>query len=77
MANKTQTEEWRNCATAWFAALERAVKTDDFQLAAEAQQQLMRLGYIITTPKQQKVRKEKLSNASRTISSYAKKSVKK
>ena len=34
----------RNCATAWFAVLERARLDDDFERAAEAVRELHRLG---------------------------------
>jgi hypothetical protein len=47
-------EEWRDSPIAWFAVLERARQTDDFELAAEAQQQLKRLGVFVTYPKQLK-----------------------
>jgi hypothetical protein len=49
MANET---DWRNSPIAWFAALERARHIEDFELAAEAQRQLKRLGIIIIYRKQ-------------------------
>jgi len=49
MASET---DWRNSPVAWFAALERARRIEDFELAAEAQRQLKRLGIIIIYRKQ-------------------------
>jgi hypothetical protein len=63
---------YRDSPIAWFAALERARKIEDFELAAEAQQQLRRLGVIVTYPKQQEAEKQRLSNACKIIGDYAK-----
>lgn len=45
MANET---DWKNSPIAWFAALERALREEDFDLAAEAQHQLKRLGVTVS-----------------------------
>ncbi len=45
MADET---DWKNSPIAWFAALERALREEDFDLAAEAQHQLKRLGVTVS-----------------------------
>jgi hypothetical protein len=36
--------------TAWFAVLERARRTNDYALAAQAQRELVRLGVVVKFP---------------------------
>lgn len=40
-------QSWRTCPTAWFAKLERAKETLDFEAAAEAVRELRRLGVYV------------------------------
>jgi hypothetical protein len=47
MGAKSETDNHRDCATAWFSVLERARATGDRQLAAEAIDNLRRLGVVI------------------------------
>lgn len=39
--------EVANSPTAWFAALERGLRTGDLDLAARAQRELLRLGLVV------------------------------
>lgn len=41
---RADTYDPEDCATVWFARLERAKRDNDFELAAEAIRQLRRLG---------------------------------
>jgi hypothetical protein len=41
---KANESDWRDSPTAWFAALERARLTNNFQAAAMANRELLRLG---------------------------------
>ncbi len=50
MSQDEQSQGSREAAespTAWFAVLERARLTDDFELAAQAQRELARLGVVV------------------------------
>lgn len=44
---KTTAEAWRESPTAWFAALESALRRGDYEAAAVAARNLRRLGMVV------------------------------
>jgi hypothetical protein len=41
-------QSWKECPTAWFAVLERAIADGDRQKEESAKRELQRLGYCVT-----------------------------
>jgi hypothetical protein len=46
-ATTAEREKPENCATAWFAALERARMTGNLSLETRAKRELLRLGVVV------------------------------